>query len=66
MFDKDFSWDDVLSQRNMLKKRYLTFKAMLELHGVTWDRELNHVFAMSSLWIQMTKANDFAKVFYHK
>ncbi|KAL8546922.1 hypothetical protein ACS0TY_006585 [Phlomoides rotata] len=34
VLDKDFSWDDALAQRNMLKKCYLTFKAVQEIKGV--------------------------------
>ncbi|KAL8532590.1 hypothetical protein ACS0TY_008975 [Phlomoides rotata] len=66
VLDKDFSWDDALAQRNMLKKRYLTFKAVQEIEGVWWDRKINHVYALSPLWIDMIKNNSFVKAFYHK
>ncbi|KAL8508637.1 hypothetical protein ACS0TY_019037 [Phlomoides rotata] len=50
----------------MLKKRYLTFKAVQEIEGVWWDRKINHVYALSPLWIDMIKNNSFVKAFYHK
>lgn len=55
MISKDFTWDDVIDQHKMLKKRYLTFKAMLEVDGVEWDRVINHVYALSSVWIELIK-----------
>ncbi|KAL8512833.1 hypothetical protein ACS0TY_019097 [Phlomoides rotata] len=62
----NLSWTDIVEQHQMLKKRYLTFKAMLEVDGVDWDRNYNHVYALAEKWIGMVKANDFVKAFYHK
>ncbi|KAL8524187.1 hypothetical protein ACS0TY_013962 [Phlomoides rotata] len=62
----DLSWVDIVEQHKFLKKRYLTFKAMLEVDGVNWDRKYNHVYALAEQWIEMVKVNDFVKAFYHK
>lgn len=45
MMEKEYTWDDVLALRSMLKKRYQTFKVMLDMDGVWWDRRVNHVYA---------------------
>lgn len=60
MMEEEYAWDDVLTLRNILKKRYQTFKIVLEIDGVWWDRRVNHVYAPN--WGDIFKALIFLKI----
>lgn len=50
MMDKTFTWTDVLSLVKLMKKRYETFKHVLETTDVHGDRCYNHVHASPKSW----------------
>ncbi|KAL8555287.1 hypothetical protein ACS0TY_003192 [Phlomoides rotata] len=66
LLNKSFSTEDVTKQLRKLKERYETFKTVIDLDGVMWNRKINHVYATGLEWITIIKCNPLAKAFFHK
>lgn len=53
MMDKEFSLDEVVQLVDLLKKRYPTFKYVLDKKDVNWGRRYNHVYASLEVWDEL-------------
>lgn len=43
-------WEDAYSKFTLLRRRYDTFRWLLSVDGVSWDRTQNYVFTTDDVW----------------
>lgn len=49
------TWGDVVQRQTLLKKRYNSFKRIIDAYGVSWESTVNIVKANITVWNSLIK-----------